>query len=69
MDYMGITFGSMEKILAIADEIVKLKAICSICGNDAIFIKRIIEKKETIFVSATKSYTSVCLEHFNKKNI
>ena len=67
MDYMGIIFGSMGKILPIADEIVKLKAICSICKNDAMFIKRIIEKKETIFVGATESYTSVCRKHFNKK--
>ena len=67
MDYMGITFGLMWKILAIVDEIVKLKAICNICGNNAMFIKRIIEKKETIFVGATESYTSVCRKHFNKK--
>ena len=67
MDYMGIPFGPMGSILAIADEIVKLKAICSICGNDAMFSKRIIEKKGTILVGAAESYTPVCREHFNKK--
>ena len=67
MDYMGIPFGPMGSILAIADEIVKLKAVCSVCGNDAMFSKRIIEKKGTILVGAAESYTPVCREHFNKK--
>ena len=67
MDYMGNPFGPMSSILAIADEIVKLKAICSICGKDAMFSKRIIEKKGTILVGAAESYTPVCREHFNKK--
>ena len=67
MDYMGTPFGPMGSILAIADEIVKLKAICSICGKDAMFSKRIIEKKGTILVGAAESYTPVCREHFNKK--
>lgn len=67
MDYMGTPFRPMDSILAIADEIVKLKAVCSVCGKDAMFSKRIIEKKGTILVGAAESYTPVCREHFNKK--
>jgi thymidine kinase len=33
MDYMGQPFGQMPKLLAIADFITKLHAICVCCGN------------------------------------
>lgn len=35
MDYMGKPFGQMPNLLAIADYITKLHAICVICGNIA----------------------------------
>ncbi|WP_207492738.1 thymidine kinase [Aridibaculum aurantiacum] len=35
MDYMGKPFGQMPKLLAIADYITKLHAICVRCGNIA----------------------------------
>jgi thymidine kinase len=35
MDYMGKPFGPMPTLLAIADYITKLHAICVICGNIA----------------------------------
>ena len=35
MDYLGKPFGQMPKLLAIADFITKLHAICVVCGNNA----------------------------------
>ncbi len=35
MDYQGKPFGQMPNLLAIADYITKLHAICMICGNIA----------------------------------
>ncbi|MEP7252791.1 MAG: thymidine kinase, partial [Ginsengibacter sp.] len=35
MDYKGKPFGQMPDLLAIADYITKLHAICMICGNIA----------------------------------
>ena len=35
MDYQGNPFGPMPKLLAIADYITKLHAICMVCGNIA----------------------------------
>ena len=35
MDYLGNPFGPMPKLLAIADYITKLHAICMVCGNIA----------------------------------
>ena len=35
LDYNGNTFGQMPKLLAIADSVIKLTAICSVCGGAA----------------------------------
>ena len=34
LDFKGETFGAMGDLLALADEVVKLKAICSCCKQD-----------------------------------
>ncbi|HZY64381.1 MAG TPA: thymidine kinase [Rubrobacteraceae bacterium] len=35
MDFRGQPFGPMPALLAVADEVVKLRAICARCGRDA----------------------------------
>ncbi|NOZ92809.1 thymidine kinase [bacterium 3DAC] len=35
MDFMGRPFGVMPYLLAIADDVYKLKAVCVVCGADA----------------------------------
>jgi thymidine kinase len=64
MDYLGKPFGPMPQLLAIADEVVKLHAICTECGNQAQYSKRIINQNETILIGAKESYTALCRKHF-----
>ena len=46
LDFRGETFGAMGEILALADKVIKLTAICSICGQDTYCItQRIIDGK------------------------
>ncbi|NLA24455.1 MAG: thymidine kinase, partial [Bacteroidales bacterium] len=47
MDFLRRPFGSMGNIMAIADKVLKLTAICS-CGNEAIYTQRIQGGDETI---------------------
>src|SRR2546423_3676026 len=35
MDFRGQPFGPMPKLLAIAEEVTKLNAVCMVCGNPA----------------------------------
>ena len=35
LDYNGNTFGQMPQLLAVADNVIKLTAICSVCGGAA----------------------------------
>ena len=55
-------FGDIHKLLPICDDIVKLKAYCSICRNGvrAIFSKRISDSKEKILVGSERDYIAVC---------
>ncbi|MBI3535263.1 MAG: thymidine kinase [Deltaproteobacteria bacterium] len=41
MDFRGQPFGPMPKLLAVAEHVVKLTAICVICGNPATRTQRI----------------------------
>jgi thymidine kinase len=41
-------FVPMPTLMAMADKVLKLSAVCSICGNDAIFHKRITKEKSTV---------------------
>ncbi len=64
MDYKGLPFGPMPQLLAITDDVAKLRAVCSICGNDALFSKRTVDCDGTILVGAKDEYIAVCREHF-----
>lgn len=41
MDFRGIPFGPMPKLLAVAEEITKLSAVCVICGSSATRTQRL----------------------------
>ena len=60
MDYNQKPFGIMPTLLAIASEVTKLKAICSICGEpNAMYSVRKTAEKETVLVGA-EQYKAVC---------
>jgi thymidine kinase len=69
MDFRGRPFGPMPDLLAEADEVVKLRAICAICGRDASRSQRLIDGKPapasapTIFVGAQETYEARCRQH------
>ena len=65
MDYTGAPFGSIPQLMAIADEVTKLKAVCSLCGSDAMFSKRLTNNTNQVLVGADKKYMAVCRAHFN----
>lgn len=66
MDYLGKPFGVVPQLMAIADDVLKLHAICTICGKRAQFSKRLKNAEQTVLVGAEETYTAVCREHFYK---
>ena len=42
-DFRGIPFGTMPRLLALADQVTKLTAICMVCGEPATRTQRLID--------------------------
>ena len=59
-------FGPLAQLLAIADKITKLKAICMECGKEAQFTQRLVNNKPahfddpTVVVGAEEQYQARC---------
>jgi len=56
MDYSGKPFGPMPFLMAIAEQVTKLHAICDETGEPALFSYRKIENSETIMIGEKKEY-------------
>jgi thymidine kinase len=56
MDYEGRPFEPMPQILAIAEYITKLHAICAESGRMAHYSQRVVENKERILVGEQEAY-------------
>lgn len=70
LDFRGVPFGVMPTLLAIADEITKLRSICTKCGTDAHFTQRLVNNKPAkfddpiIMVGAQEKYDARCRNCF-----
>lgn len=70
LDFRGLPFGCMPTLLALADSVTKLKAICMRCGADAHFSQRLINGKPALFddpiimVGAQECYEARCRNCF-----
>jgi thymidine kinase len=60
MDYRGIPFGPMPTILAIAEKVHKISAICSSCGAPAAYTQRLTESRQQVVVGAADIYEARC---------
>ncbi|HET7898664.1 MAG TPA: thymidine kinase [Flavisolibacter sp.] len=60
MDFMGKPFGQMPFLMAKADYVTKLHAICMKCGNIANYSYRIIPNEEKIMLGAKNAYEPRC---------
>ena len=49
LDFRGLPFGIVPSLMAFADEVIKLRAICTLCGNEANFSQRLIDGKPARF--------------------
>ncbi len=63
-DFMGRPFEPMPRLLAMAEEITKLLAICMRCGNPAVHTQRLVASEELIVVGAGGMYEARCRRCF-----
>lgn len=69
-DFRRRPFGPMPSLMAVADEVIKLRAICMKCGAPASHTYRMIDGRPahvddpTILIGATESYEARCRNCF-----
>ena len=63
-DFMGRPFEPMPRLLAVAEEITKLLAICMHCGNPAVHTQRLVASEDLIVVGAGGMYEARCRRCF-----
>lgn len=74
-DFRGLPFSFMPKLLSLADNVMKLHAICKKCGGEASRTQRLIDGKPagwddpTILVGAAESYEARCRRCHEVRNI
>ena len=66
MDYQGNPFGPMPQLLACAEYVTKVHAICMHCGNLAYISHRTINNDNLVMLGETDSYEPLCRDCFNK---
>lgn len=60
MDFKGAPFGPMPGIMAVADHVTKVHAICVRCGSIAQFSHRISEKEQVVLLGEKDVYEPLC---------
>ena len=69
MDFRGEPFGPMPVLMALAEKVDKLHAICMVCGNEASRTQRLVNGQparyddSVVIVGASELYEARCREH------
>ncbi|MBB3701685.1 thymidine kinase [Alloprevotella rava] len=66
MDFLGTPFGPMPALMAIAEDVTKVHAICVRCGNLAQFSHRIVKGEKQVMLGEKDEYEPLCRNCFNK---
>jgi thymidine kinase len=67
MDYLGNPFGQMPFIMAKADYVTKLHAICMKCGNIANYSYRKVPNEDQVMIGAKDVYEPRCRKCYHEK--
>jgi len=65
MDFRGEPFGPMPELLAVAEEVEKVHAICARCGTPASYTQRLSQAQEQVVVGAADIYEARCRRCFD----
>ncbi len=60
MDFKGRPFGPMPTIMAMAESVTKLHAVCVRCGNPALYSYRLVPDESRVLLGEKESYEPRC---------
>jgi len=68
MDFAGQPFGPVPALMAIAELVTKVNAVCVRCGNPAMYSFRRVASEARILLGEKESYEPRCRVCFNTKD-
>ena len=69
MDFKGRPFGPMPTLMAIAESVTKVHAVCVKCGNPALYSYRLVPSVEKVLLGEKESYEPRCRVCYNSKTL
>ena len=67
MDYLGKPFGPMPTLMAIAEDVQKVHAICVRCGSPAAHSHRLSKNENLVVLGEKDVYEPLCRHCFNEQ--
>jgi len=67
MDFKGKPFGPMPELMAVAEYVTKVHAICVRCGNIAQFSHRLSANDKQVMLGEKNEYEPLCRSCYNKR--
>lgn len=64
LDFRAVPFGPMPSLLAVADSVQKIQAICTVCGAPATRSQRLSDCEDTVLLGETDAYEARCRGHY-----
>ena len=64
-DYLGLPFGPMPRLMAVAEDVQKVHAICVRCGALANHSHRLSKSEDLVLLGEKDVYEPLCRECFN----
>ena len=64
MTFAAEPFGAVPALMALADKVTKLSAVCMVCGGSAIHTQRLGQSQQLVIVGAAGLYEARCRAHF-----
>jgi thymidine kinase len=60
MDFAGNPFGHIPRLMAVAEYVTKVHAICVVCGDIAHYSYRLVSSQEQVLLGETDAYEARC---------
>jgi len=64
MDYTGKPFGPMPALMAVAEHVTKVHAICAKCGDPALISHRLVKNDNQVMLGEKDTYEPLCRHCF-----
>lgn len=68
-DYLGRPFHPMPELMAVAELVTKVHAVCTVCGDTASRSQRLVAEGATVLVGGSESYEARCRACFEPRDV